>query len=166
MRLFQVCAACLFLFQISCTLSANISGMGSLNGSHSKGDLNSDDQTPPELTITSPVANTLIDSSHVNSGVVVGTCSENGSTVTMEVYYTPSDSTPAATFSDVCTQGNVSFGPDLSSVNDAELYVYLKQTDSAGNIGKSSPTKITKKANAPTVFFLSSPALNVITGPV
>ncbi|MBL7556478.1 MAG: hypothetical protein JNM24_11715, partial [Bdellovibrionaceae bacterium] len=160
MRISSLLVFALFLMQISCTLSASISNLNSLNsGGGSAG-------STPILNIISPMEDTLIDSSKVSSSTVSGTCSEEDVSVKLEVYYSPSDSTPAASYTSVCNSGNVTFNPDLTNVNDTVLYVYLKQTNSAGIVGKSAPLKVNKKAQAPTVNFATTPSVNVISGTI
>lgn len=160
MRITYFFAVLLLLTQVSCTLTANISKLGSLDG------LGTEDQTPPQLKIDFPLENELIDSAKVSSSIFSGTCSEEGLPVKMEVYYNTTDAIPAISYNSVCNSGSVTFSPDLVSLNDAFLYVYFKQTDNAGNTGKSAPLKINKQANGPTVNFISSPSANVITSTI
>lgn len=82
------------------------------------------DSVAPTLTMSSPAANSYVNSTNVASVAVSGTCNEAGRTVTLS---------GAATGSATCSSGTWSTTANFSSASEGNLTLTASLSDAAGN---------------------------------
>ncbi len=101
------------------------------------------DTVAPVVTIDTPVASsTVVPVGSVSSYAISGSCSENGSSVTVAGL---SGVTAA------CSSGAWSTNLNLSALVDGSYSLSASQTDAAGNTGSSSSKVVIKDTTAPTI---------------
>lgn len=99
------------------------------------------DSNVPVLAYTSPAANSYINALNVSSFAISGSCSEEGSTVSIS---------GAVVDSVVCTSGLFAKNLDLSAVADGAVSIVVSQVDLSGNSGNASRSFV-KSTAPPTV---------------
>ncbi|MBS1963193.1 MAG: hypothetical protein JST04_13335 [Bdellovibrionales bacterium] len=100
------------------------------------------DTVNPSVTISSPVAGTLIGSATQASFAISGSCSENGRSVSLS---------GSATGSATCTAGAWSTTLDFTAAADGPVTVYADLGDVAGNSAAQASRAFVKDATAPIV---------------
>jgi large repetitive protein len=107
------------------------------------------DVTPPTVTISSPSTNgTTIQTSALSTFSMSGSCSENGILVNLS---------GSLNGTAACTSGSWTYPSDLSALTDGMLSVTVNQTDSAGNMVASPPSRTFKKDATPPTLTLTQP---------
>ena len=115
------------------------------------------DTAAPAVTLETPQNNTTTNDTTPSFAGIAGTAAGDASSITLKIYVggTPTG-TPVQTLTAVPTGSNWSVDAS-SALSDGTYTAQAEQADSAGNVGRSSPSTFRIDATAPTVV-LTAPA--------